>query len=142
MKTKNKTHLNEALDALKNASLRQTQPRIQLLEALISTHGPFSVDEILQLPNLKTLDRVTVYRCLSTFEELGLVRRCEFGDGTSRYEYASEEHHHHHIVCKQCRKSQVIEACIPDSLTQVVKKMGYSQVSHSLEFFGICKNCS
>jgi Fur family ferric uptake transcriptional regulator len=133
--------LKRALSLLEQASLRQTQPRIAILKALIADHGPFSVDEIRSLAGTKDMDRVTVHRCLTAFEDIGLVRRCEFGDSTSRYEYAGDDHHHHHVICKQCRKMENVEECIPKSLVNAVRSMGYENVSHSLEFFGVCEKC-
>jgi Fur family ferric uptake transcriptional regulator len=135
------SHLQKALAVLEKASLRQTQPRVALLKTLISEHGPFSVDELRLLPGVKSLDRVTIYRCLTAFEELGLVRRCEFGDGASRYEYSPGSHHHHHVVCKKCRKMENLDQCVPESMLKIVRSMGYEQISHSLEFFGICRSC-
>lgn len=133
--------LKRALAVLEQASMRLTQPRIAILKALIADHGPFSVDEVRSLAGSKDLDRVTVYRCLTAFEEIGLVRRCEFGDSTSRYEYSGGEHHHHHVVCKRCRKTENVEECIPKALVNSIRSMGYADVSHSLEFFGVCKKC-
>jgi Fur family ferric uptake transcriptional regulator len=120
--------------------MRRTEPRIAILSALIGRHGPYTVDEIADLKEAKGIDRVTIYRCLAAFEEIGIVQRCEFGDGVSRYEYA-RGHHHHHVVCRQCGQLEAIEQCIPGALTQAVQNLGYSNVTHSLEFFGVCHQC-
>jgi Fur family ferric uptake transcriptional regulator len=133
--------LERAKGRLEAAKLRVTRPRVGVLRVLIEEHGPFSVEEIRDRADTSDLDRVTVYRCLTAFEELGLVRRCEFGDSISRYEYASAEHHHHHVICRKCRRTESLEDCIPDALTEAVRKLGYEDVSHSLEFFGVCGNC-
>ncbi len=133
--------LKNAIGVLEQASMRLTQPRIAILKALIADHGPFSVDEVRSLAGSKNLDRVTVYRCLTAFEELGIVRRCEFGDSTSRYEYSGGEHHHHHVICKRCRKVETVEKCVSKALFNSIQSMGYQDVSHSLEFFGVCKKC-
>jgi len=132
--------LEEAFQALGRSSMRRTRPRVAILKALIAHDGPFTVDEILSLKEARNLDRVTVYRCLSAFEEIRLIQRCEFGDGVSRYEYSRGDHHHH-IVCKRCRKVESIKKRIPKALTSEVSMMGYQDVSHHLEFFGICKEC-
>jgi Fur family ferric uptake transcriptional regulator len=133
--------LEKALAILEKAGLRQTQPRISILKILIGDHGPFSVDEVRVRAGNKDLDRVTVHRCLVTFEELGLVRRCELGDSMSRYEYSTSDHHHHHVICKICRKIENIDECIPETLLNKIRSMGYENISHSLEFFAICKHC-
>ncbi|MEN9722478.1 MAG: hypothetical protein RJB38_464 [Pseudomonadota bacterium] len=133
--------LESALKTLEQAGLRRTQPRIAILKGLIAEHGPFSVDELRGFAVLKGVDRVTIYRVLTAFEELGLVRRCEFGDGTSRYEFSGSGHHHHHVICKKCRRMENVDECIPEALIQRVRKLGYEELSHTLEFFGICRNC-
>lgn len=134
--------LKRALGLLSSSGMRVTEPRTRLLSLLIAEHGPFGVDEILAHRSSPQMDRVTTYRCLATFEDLGLVRRCEFGDGISRYEYVGgTDHHHHHVICKQCRKTENIDGCVPANLVSMVQAMGYDQVTHSLEFFGICKDC-
>jgi hypothetical protein len=56
--------LERALLVLEHASMRLTQTRVAILKALISDHGPFSVDEVRDLAGESDLDRVTVYRCL------------------------------------------------------------------------------
>ena len=135
------TQLDEALLALDQSGLRRTQPRVTLLRLLIEEHGPFSVDEILARPAGRDLDRVTAYRCLTALEEIGLGRRCEFGDGASRYEFGGGEDHHHHIVCRRCHRAESIDKCVPRALIKAVKAMGYENITHSLEFFGICRKC-
>jgi hypothetical protein len=84
--------LEAAKNRLESAGLRMTSPRVQLLEAIIADHGPFSVDEILALPRARGMDRVTVYRGLQTFEEIGLVSRCEFGDGVRKIRISNRLH--------------------------------------------------
>jgi len=54
------------------------------------------------------------------------------------------ESHHHHIVCEQCGALEDIENCNQVSLQKEILKHSKSFKvinSHSLEFFGICKNC-
>src|SRR5690349_1655996 len=89
-----KEELTHALEILRKAGLRRTNPRKALLTYLIREHGPFSIEEIFQAVKRKELDLVTVYRCLAAFEKLGLVRRCDFGDGVARYEFQSDPKHH------------------------------------------------
>jgi Fur family ferric uptake transcriptional regulator len=133
--------LTAALQVLEESGLRCTQPRVKLLKSLIAEHGPFSVEELSRLSGSPRLDRVTVYRCLTAFEEIGLVRRCEFGDGISRYEFSMGDHHHHHVVCRKCRKTQTLDQCFPRALLTQVESLGFSDISHTLEFFGVCKSC-
>ncbi|HEX5036893.1 MAG TPA: Fur family transcriptional regulator [bacterium] len=128
---------------LRAAGLKATAPRRALLQLLKKKHGPFTIEELGVLMKGKaSCDPVTVYRCLSQFEKANLVRRCDFGDGVARYEFRHEDEHHHHVICRKCSKVKNFDDdCLIDALEEVVKKMGYKDVTHSLEFFGTCASC-
>lgn len=129
-------------DALRQHRLRVTGPRRAILEHLIRHHGPFSADELHARLQLRKMDRVTVYRCLAALEKAKLVRRCDFGDDKWRYEFAADpQHHHHHIICKKCRRVEILDACVPATLIEMVAGKGYTDITHSLEFFGLCREC-
>ncbi len=132
----------EALKALEKASLKKTKGREALLKVLVNQHGPFSVDELHHFVKKQKVDLVTVYRCLTAFETIGLVRRCDFGDGIARYEIQlNSGHHHHHVICRICRRSENMDDCEVTQLEKTIEKKGYSKISHNLEFFGICTDC-
>lgn len=136
--------LDEALESLKASGLKTTRTRKALLGILVHEHGPFTIEELQQRLDTQgsPCDIVTIYRNMTSFEEFGLVRSCDFGDGLTRFEWAQGEHaHHHHIICKNCRRVEELELCVVEELEQLVSKRGYSQVSHRLEFYGICSQC-
>jgi len=130
---------------LREASLKVTKPRLAMLEILIKEHGPFTSDEIhtrLAKPrSLGPCDLVTVYRCLAKFESLGLITRCDFGDGAIRYELSAGDHHHHHIICRSCKRVESLPHCPVEDKVFRIPKLGFKDVSHRLEFFGICPDC-
>ena len=130
-----------AVDLLKKASLSRTKSREALLKVLLEKHGPFSVEELHSFIKKQRVDIVTVYRCLTAFEKMHLVKRCDFGDGIARYEMNLHSHHHHHVICRNCRKAENIEDCEVARLEALVAERGYLEVSHNLEFFGICRDC-
>ena len=130
---------SRSTEVLKKAKLSTTKARKSILEFLIDHHGPFSVEELHK--EVSDCDYATVYRCMKKFEEHGIVRRCEFGDSISRYEYQNCDHHHHHIMCKKCRKIATVEYCFVKEMEKMLTDRGYKDVSHTLEFFGICKEC-
>jgi len=49
-------------------------------------------------------DLATVYRSLRLLEQMGMVKRFDFGDGTARFELLEEgdDGHHHHLVWTRC----------------------------------------
>src|ERR1700744_3958857 len=133
--------LETALGVLREHGQRVTEPVKAILRLLIHEHGPFTAEELHARLSSGLCDLVTVYRCLTAMEEINLVRRCDFGDGSYRYEYNTGEHHHHHIICRECRNVQTLDFCVADSLERMARQMGYSNVSHTLEIFGLCPKC-
>lgn len=134
-------HLEAALQALRASGQRVTEPRRGMLHLLTHEHGPFTAEELHARLEPGLCDLVTVYRSLAAMEETGLLRRCDFGDGSYRYEYNTGEHHHHHIICRTCHSVQTLDLCVADGLERIARQMGYSKVTHMLELFGICPKC-
>jgi Fur family ferric uptake transcriptional regulator len=135
-------NLQSLLESLKSSHLKVTEARIAILRAMLKNHGPFAAEELHKHVTKKVCDLATVYRFLTALEEAGLVQRCEFGDGISRYElWKKEEHHHHHVICRKCKQVEVLDDCELQDLNQFAEKRGFINVAHSLEFFGICPAC-
>lgn len=122
-------------------SQRITVPRIEILKILKSNQNPLTMSEIHKKIRNKKIDLATVYRTINLFKELGIVNEIDFKDEFKRYELIYDRHHHHHIVCKKCKRVENVEACILDEVEKFLIKKGYSEISHSLEFFGVCKFC-
>lgn len=148
-----KPSIEKALSLIENSDLRLTGPRRRLLQVIFSFKGPFSAPSLekkfAESKSYGTCDPVTIYRTLPVFEELGIIERCDFSDGMACYELnphlgsdAENHHHHHHIVCKSCRKIEKLDFCILEGQEQVLQKFGYTNLTHRLEFLGICPSCS
>ncbi len=127
---------------LNSRSQRVTSPRIKILKILKSNHKPLTIAEIHNKLSNEKIDLATVYRTLNLFSELKIVNEIDFKDEFKRYELVYDRHHHHHIVCRKCKSVENVETCILDDLEKLLSKKGYIDITHSLEFFGICKNCS
>ena len=135
-------NMEEILAALKKSGLKLTFPRKAIIQALHQNHGPFTAEEIHKLVTKRVCDLATVYRCLAQLEEARILRRCEFGDGTARYELTSQdETHHHHLICIECKRIEIVDDRELEEIDRFARKRGFSNVSHSLEFFGTCPKC-
>ena len=99
------------------------------------------MEDIHRLVKKSGCDLVTVYRLMPVLEKVGLVRRCDFGDGVVRYEFNRSEHHHHHLICRKCQKVETLDLCVVDALERLAKQRGYTEVTHQLELFGVCPDC-
>ena len=89
-------------------------------------------------------DLATIYRAMHLLEDMGMVKRFDFGDGTARFELVGEgdDGHHHHLVCTRCAGVVEIEECFPHEIeSRIAAKNGFKAVTHKLEFFGICPDC-
>jgi len=137
------TPINVACAHLKKAGLRITQPRIAILTALIKRTQPASIEQIHGDLAQESCDLVTVYRCLAAFEEIGLVRRSFYHNGTSLYTINQGETNSYHVVCKE---SNLVEGIDQEATTELrrcvtqiedlLKARGYTDVTHMVEFFG------
>lgn len=136
--------LEELQRKLKHNSNKITGPRVAILEALYSQPHPIAIKQIFELVRDQGCDLATVYRSMHLLEELGVVTRYDFGDGSARFELACEghHHHHHHLVCNQCSNVVELDECLAEEWQQKLeRKTGFKAVSHRLEFFGICPSC-
>ena len=87
------------------------------------------------------IDLVTVYRTLETLEQCQIVTRIDRLKEGWRYMLRSVEHRHT-ITCSRCGSSSPLAHCQLASIEQSVERAtGFSDIHHSLQFFGICPNC-
>jgi len=135
------TPLDEARARIRNAQMRITKPRIAIIESLLQHEGPVSIERIHQDIGAKVCDLVTVYRCLSAFENLGLVRRSYLHNGTCLYELTLGPQHHYHIVCKGCGQTERVDYFSVEGMERMLQDRGYTEVSHVVGFYGICPAC-
>ncbi|HWA84761.1 MAG TPA: transcriptional repressor [Opitutus sp.] len=135
--------LNIACARLRAAGLRITQPRIAILTALIKRGQPTTIEQIHDDLEKGSCDLVTVYRCLSAFEDIGLVRRSFFHNGTSLYAMSLGEAHPYHVITRDTNHVQEIDPQTTAELRrnvlqieELLRSRGYSNVTHVVEFFG------
>ncbi|AOS46323.1 Zinc uptake regulation protein [Lacunisphaera limnophila] len=133
--------LTVACTRIRNSGMRVTKPRVALLAALLRFPGPASIERIHQEVGTKSCDLVTIYRCLAAFEGLGLVRRSYLHNGTCLYEQTVNAARRYHIICKECGRTDPVDYELAEGLEQKIAERGYTQVSHVVEFFGVCPIC-
>ncbi len=86
---------------LREVSLRVTQPRLAVLEA-VHHHPHADTDTIFNAVRdaLPEVSRQAIYDVLSALTEAGLLRRIQPAGSVARYE--SRVDNHHHVVCRTC----------------------------------------
>lgn len=130
---------------LEAEGFRMTKLRSALLEIFVHEVKPFSVDEILTMlkKNDLPVHKVTLYRELEVLTKASVIRPIHFHDQILRYESIAHGHHHH-VVCVNCKQN--VDVDVGDNFDEVErkieKKTKFTILRHSLEFFGLCKNCA
>jgi len=134
---------HDCTDELRSVDLKATPARLGVLEALESAKTPLDVTTVtnyLKKHNIKA-DKVTVFRIMNALSEKGLIIPIQLGEGKSRYEH-TDKADHHHFICENCGCIEDISDCNIQTLEkEIIQKKGLLVKRHSLEFFGLCKEC-
>lgn len=123
---------------------RPTRQRAALAAALAE------VEEFVSAQDLHALLRqggervglATIYRNLQAMAADGDVDMLRTDDGEAVYRACSTGHHHH-LVCRECGRAVEVEGpAVERWARQVSAEHGFTDVSHTLEIFGRCGDCS
>lgn len=132
---------DELAKTLKAHGYSLTKPRQAVFSAL-QAGVPRSMRELI-LDLASVIDRASIYRTVSLFEELGIVVRVQQG-----WKYKIElsdkfSPHHHHLVCTVCGRvvSFTEPADFENTINEIAAKGGFTAQNHSLEISGICARC-
>lgn len=128
----------------RSTPVRQTRQRTAVREVL------GGLDEFKSAQQLHDLLRAsgqsvglsTVYRSIQFLVDAGEVDLLVNDDGETVYRKCSAEHHHH-LVCRKC--GSTVEIAGPDVeawAERVSAQHGFTEVSHTMEVFGLCASCS
>ena len=132
---------NSAIDSLKKERYRITEPRKALLKLLIDSDKPLSAEELHSALGQADYDLVTVYRNLDTFASAHIATKIPTESGKFLWELDAEEHHHHHIICRKCHRAEKLDSCEIAKLEALAQKLGFTEVTHVLELYGVCESC-
>jgi Fur family ferric uptake transcriptional regulator len=83
----------------------------------------------------------TVYRHLKVLADAGEIDVVHRADGEAQYRLCSPPNadHHHHLVCRVCGRSVEVEGPEVETWAErVASAAGYTDVSHTVEVFGLC----
>ena len=148
MSITNETDIDQlAASQLNGINQRYTKNRRQLIEILLQTSKPITINQILE--SNSDLAQSSVYRNLAVLEQAGLVVRIITNEDHAHYELA--EHildHHHHIICSPCGEildfhlSAKIEKALEESLQKIADEFGFSIDRHRLDLLGTCGDCT
>ena len=125
------------------ATQRLTKQRKAITVALTSQENFKSAQEIHALLNSngETIGLSTVYRNLTEMFEVRDVDMIIGTDGESQYRLCSNNHHHH-LTCTKCGLAiEITGEALEVWAKQVGIDNGFTEIAHTLEITGVCKNC-
>ena len=124
---------------------RSTRQRAAITGALNDAGGFRSAQELHERLRVGG-DRVgltTVYRTLQSLADAGEIDVVRREDGECVYKRCSTGGHHHHLVCRDCGYSVEIDNDEVERWAEAAARAnGFVDVTHDLEIFGRCKDCS
>jgi Fur family peroxide stress response transcriptional regulator len=131
------------LKALEESGTKLTVQRRLIAEKIDRQKQAFSAEE-LHSQGLKTkgVDLATIYRTLNLLHKLNHLNKAEFGDRKSRYWLKSKKAHCQTFYCESCGRVENLDSCLVHSQHDQLKNQGYTQLTHRVEFIGICPQCS
>jgi Fur family ferric uptake transcriptional regulator len=125
---------------------RNSARRLRILEHLQNVDRFLSSQEIHSQLNAEgeSLGLATVYRQLEILVEEGHLDSIVSPKGEKLFRHCGvDEDHHHHIICRKCGMTRQIEISQVEEMAEfAAKKYKFTEVSHSLEIFGICEKCT
>ena len=124
---------------------RHTRQRAEVL-ALLAGTGEFRSAQQLYaaLRDRGTaVGLTTVYRTLQLLADAGEVDHMRLPDGEQLYRRCGRARHHHHLVCRGCGATVEVEGpAVERWADSLAASNGFTDVSHTLEVFGLCPACT
>jgi Fur family peroxide stress response transcriptional regulator len=132
------------LKKLKESNYKLTPQRLAIVKILAYSEGHPNVEKIHERlqKDFPTMSLATVYRNVLLLKSLGEVLELGFPDGSNRYD-GNKPDPHPHVICVQCKK--IIDpdlATLKDMTEEVADETGFKILTHRLDFFGICRDCT
>lgn len=124
--------------------VRSTKQRAAIADLLADTEDFLSAQQLHDRLRERgeSIGLTTVYRNLQALTEAEQIDAIWDGSGEKRYRHCSTGHHHH-LVCRACGTTVEITADkVERWADSVASENGFSDISHTVEIFGVCAECS
>jgi Fur family ferric uptake transcriptional regulator len=123
---------------------RNTWQKDAVMHALSEVQGFVSAQQLFQIlkQHGSPIGLATVYRTLTALVADGKADSLLSNEGENIYRDCSREHHHH-LICNNCGVTVEIEAKEAETwAAKVASESGFSDVTHTIDIFGLCKKCT
>ena len=133
----------ELEQALREANLRVTRPRVAVLSA-VHDRPHADTDALIRAvrANLGEVSHQAVYDVLRVLTTAGLVRRIEPSGSVARYESRVTDNHHH-VVCRTCGLIADVDCATGDTPCLTASNdHGFVIDEAEVVYWGLCPSCS
>ena len=134
-------------DILSNNNISITNPRLLVIEELLSTKKPIAIEDL----QIKLKDKVavsTLYRVISDLKSINILEEITSPDNITMVELSLvDTTHHHHMFCENCgdvvdvELSEEFENKLDNEIKALENKLQVKINDHGLELLGSCKAC-
>ena len=140
------SHMDEknSKEILSNHNVSITNPRILVVEALLETKNPVSIEELQAMLKNKVA-KSTLYRVLNDLKKINILNEFTSPDNTTVIELSLEDDiHHHHLFCSDCGEvidvelSEEFEKFLSKEIKKIEDKFNFVIEDHRVEMFGQC----
>jgi Fur family ferric uptake transcriptional regulator len=123
---------------------RQASSQEQIVTLLKQLDREISAQELyieLRHQN-QSLGLATIYRTLKALQKEGVIQARTLNSGESLYSLVATEQQHY-LTCVRCSQSIPVEDCpVCHMAATWCKSLSFKVYYHTLEFFGLCSECS
>lgn len=132
---------HDAKTLLKEAGLYCTAARVAIVEVLAQAEHPLSQEQIDHMLDTH-VDKVTIYRTITSLMQANLLHRAYVDQQTAYYELAhhgGEKQSHPHLKCTLCGRT----FCLPDLEIPFAKSphQGFTIKRQQVLLEGLCPEC-
>ena len=134
-------------DILSNNNISITNPRLLVIEELLSIKKPIAIEDL----QIKLKDKVavsTLYRVISDLKSINILEEITSPDNITMVELSLiDATHHHHMFCENCgdvidiELSEEFENKLDNEIKALENKLQVKINDHGLELLGSCKAC-
>jgi len=137
--------VNELKSIIKQKGMKYTEQRAIILQILVSLDDHLNAEEIHNIIQQEHPDQnigiATIYRTLNFLEEVNLISSISFGSDGKKYE-GNQKEHHDHLICTSCNKIvEFLDNSIEKKQEDIASNNGFTITDHSMQIYGLCKDC-
>jgi Fur family peroxide stress response transcriptional regulator len=130
------------VDLCRERGIPLTHQRRVIFDAIVDRKDHPTADQIFDVVHelLPQISRMTVYRVLDLFVDLGVISKVCHPGVAIRFDPTTAAHHH--LICVRCsslfdlENSESYSVSLPDT-----GKLGFEVRDFAIQFRGVCKEC-